>query len=114
MSFGDEIDKEFKALLKKRDRLVKSASLNLFNNLVKVSPSDTGELRKSWQLPERMGTLSWRITNIAPHAIIIDGGRREVVVNGKMKEIGSKQLEDGFKPTVDETKKKLQKEFNKL
>ena len=55
MSFSGDIQKEFKKIEKRRDRLLKSASLNLYSDLVEVSPVDTGELRISWQLPKKIG-----------------------------------------------------------
>ena len=114
MSFGDDIGKEFEEkALKRVEHTVKSASLNLQGDLVEASPVDTGELRISWQMPERLDRFKWKIANIAPHAEIIDGGRRMVTVDGKQKEIGSHQLPYGFRPIIDETEQALQKEFKK-
>jgi len=107
MSFGDDIGREFEAINKKRDRIIKSAALNLHGDLVSASPVDSGELKQSWQLPRQISKTKWIITNIAPHAIIIDGGRRFVPTENGQKEIGSEQLSKGFSPIIEITEKAL-------
>ena len=114
MGFSDDIDNEFNAILSARDKLATSSALNLHSDLVEASPVDEGELRASWQLPKKTGLRSWIISNTAPHAIPIDGGRREVIVNGTSRMIGSDQLKDGFDPIVRITEKQIQKDLNKL
>ena len=79
-----------------------------------ATPVDTGELRDSWQPPERLGLLNWRISNIAPHAYVIDGGRRQAMVNGTIRWVGSEQLPKGFQPIIDEFEPKLQRELDKI
>lgn len=112
MSFGGSIGKEFEKINKRRDKIIASASLNLYGDLVEVSPVDTGELRISWQLPKKIGRAKYVITNIAPHALVIDGGIRRVPVAGGGEEvIGSWQLPKGFKPTIKKTEKALEKAF---
>jgi len=113
MSFGDDIGKEFGKIDKNADTLIRSAVVNLQGDLVEASPVDSGELRLSWEQPKKSGN-AWVITNIAPHAIVIDGGRREIPINGKAVWVGSEQLPDGFAPIVDATKRELQKRFNRL
>jgi len=110
MSFGDDIGREFEAINKKRDRIIKSAALNLHGDLVSASPVALvkgGELKQSWQLPRQISRTKWIITNIAPHAIIIDGGRRFVPTANGQKEIGSEQLSKGFSPIIEITEKAL-------
>ena len=114
MSFENDFKKEYEALLKKRNNVVRMGAISLKGDLQTNTPVDTGELRDSWQPPEKLGTLSWRIANIAPYAYIIDGGRRQVMMNGKLKWIGSEQLPNGFSPIVKEFEKKLQKELDKI
>jgi len=113
VSFGDDIGKEFSKINRKRDRTIKSAALNLYGDLIVASPVDTGELKRSWQLPLKRGRYTWAITNIAPHAIVIDGGIRPIPMNGKLKIVGSQQLPWGFSPIVKKTEKALQKELNR-
>ena len=128
MSFGDEIGKEFEKINKKRDRVIKSATVNLAGDLIEGTPVGNpdnwkvprapkgytgGELKHSWQPPKQLGRAKYVITNIAPHALVIDGGRREVPTANGLKEIGSKQLVDGFKPIIKKTEKKIERAFNK-
>lgn len=114
VAFSDDINKEFEKILKKRDNIVKTGAISLFGDLVEASPVDTGELRDSWQPPQRLGLLNWRISNIAPHAYVIDGGRREATINGTIKWIGSEQLPKGFQPIIDKFEPKLQRELDKI
>ena len=115
MGFSDDINKEFAQILKKRDNVVKTGAVSLFGDLQVNTPVDTGEARDSWQPPEKLGTLSWRIGNIAPHIIILDGGRRQIVTkNGTAKWIGSEQLPNGFDPVIKAFEPKLQRELDKI
>lgn len=114
MAFSDDIRKEFEAIQKKRDVVVKTGAVSLFGDLQVNTPVDTGELRDSWQAPERITPLNWRISNIAPHAYVIDGGRRQAIVKGTMKWIGSEQLPKGFQPIIDKFEPKLQRELDKI
>lgn len=114
MGFSDDINKEFAQILKKRDNVVKTGAVSLFGDLEENTPVDTGELRDSWQAPEKLGLLNWRISNIAPYAYIIDGGRRQAVVNGVTKWIGSEQLPNGFDPVIKAFEPKLQRELDKI
>lgn len=114
MSFSDQIGKEFDELREKRlDNAVKASALNLYGDLVKASPVDTGELRAGWQLPKQTGKRKWVIRNIAPHAYVIDGGRREIPFRDGVKMVGSEQLPTGFRPVIEVTEKALQRKFNK-
>lgn len=115
MSFSDQIGKEFDELREKRlDHTVKSATVNLYSDLVKASPVDTGELKASWQTPEQMGKRKFVIRNIAPHAQIIDGGYRKVPTqDGGEKSVGSRELKNGFGPIIEQTEKALQRKFDK-
>ena len=114
MGFSDDLKKEFEAIQKKRDVVVKNGAVSLFGDLQVNTPVDTGELRDSWQAPERITPLNWRISNIAPYAYVIDGGRRQAVVNGVTKWIGSEQLPNGFDPVIKAFEPKLQRELDKI
>lgn len=104
---GKQLEDEFKQLLTKRNEVIKSHVLDLKEELVAESPVDTGELRQSWNTPIQI-SKGWRITNHAPHAVIIDGGRRwEKTKLGNMKELGSVDLPDGYDPTVQASDKRL-------
>ena len=114
MAFSDDINKGFAQILKKRDNVVKTGAVSLFGDLVENSPVDTGELRDSWQPPQKIGVLNWRISNIAPHAYVIDGGRRQAMVGGTTKWVGSEQLPKGFQPVIEKFEPKLQRELDKI
>ena len=114
MGFSDDLKKEFEAIQKKRDVVVKTGAVSLFGDLQVSTPVDTGELRDSWQPPEKLGVLNWRISNIAPYAYVIDGGRRQASVNGTVKWIGSEQLPNGFDPVIKAFEPKLQRELDKI
>ena len=114
VAFSDDINKEFAAILKKRDRVVKTGAVSLFGDLQVSTPVDSGDLRRDWQNPEKISIANWRISNISPYAEIIDGGRREAMVNGTIRWVGSEQLPKGFQPIIDEFEPKLQRELDKI
>lgn len=114
MGFSDDIKKEFDTIQKKRELAVKTGAVSLFGDLQVNTPVDTGELRDSWQPPQKLGVLNWRISNIAPYAYVIDGGRRQASINGTVKWIGSEQLPNGFDPVIKAFEPKLQRELDKI
>ena len=114
MSLEEDIKKEYNKIQTKNGKVVASMVINLAGVLMEASPVDSGELRLSWLPPQKLGLFSWRISNVAPHAIIIDGGRREAVVNGTARMIGSEQLPKGYDPIVEAFEKKLQQAVNKV
>ncbi len=114
MSFGSDIGKEFDKVKEARlDHTLRSAVVNLYSDLVESSPVDSGELKASWQPPKEVGKRRYVIRNIAPHAYVIDGGRRPVQIRGNEVMVGSDQLPKGFSPIVEITEKALQRKFNK-
>lgn len=110
MGVSDDIMREFEAIKEKRDSVVGSAAFNLQSDLVQASPVDTGELRQSWQ-PASPVTNGWEIRNIAPHALVIDGGRR-VDPDGKTR--GSEQLPYGYQPIIEEADRELTKQLKAI
>lgn len=114
VAFSDDINKELAAILKKRDRVVKTGAVSLFGDLQVSTPVYSGDLRRDWQNPEKISIANWRISNISPYAEIIDGGRREAMVNGTIKWVGSEQLPNGFDPIVKAFEPKLQRELDKI
>jgi len=95
MTFEQQIEAEHKRIIKERDTVIKTMAVRLWEDLKVVSPVDSGELRNSWEAPKQI-IGGWSISNFAPHAIVIDGGRR--TEGGKT--LGSEQLPDGYAPTV--------------
>jgi hypothetical protein len=114
MSFSSELENEIAELARKRNTVLKKVATKLYTNLVEASPEDTGELKRGWQPPVEISTMTFLIANIAPHALIIDGGRRQIPFNGKLKWIGSERLKQGYKPIVDRAEKTLNGELQKL
>ncbi len=114
MAVGKELEAEIEALRKKRDDVVRSHAIGLKAKLAIISPVDTGELRRSWNEPTPI-PKGWRITNHAPHAVIIDGGRRTIKTKkGNPKTIGSEFLPKGYKPHVKQSNKELNEKLKKL
>ena len=123
MSLEEDIKKEYNKIQIKNGKVVASMAIELLGVLQEASPVGQypagsgrvgGELRRSWQSPVQLGRFSWRVSNVAPHAVIIDGGRREAVVNGTARMIGSEQLPKGYDPIIKEFEKKLQQAVNKV
>ena len=106
MSFKDDLTNEFNAILKQRDSVVKAYALEMYSSVVQSSPVDSGNLRQAWQLPQQIPN-GWAIRNAINYAYIIDGGRRQVPINGGMKWVGSEQLPDGWNPIVRTVEKSL-------
>lgn len=102
MSFMDDFNKEADDILKQRDIVAKSFSLELHESLVSVTPVDTGNLKGAWTWDAENN--KYVSTNNMEYATVIDGGRREI--NGKMQ--GSEQLPHGFQPIVERSRKVLQ------
>lgn len=114
MAFDDDIKKEYNNIRQRQGIKLRQGAISLYGELIEATPVDTGELRDSWQPPEKLGVLNWRISNIAPHAYIIDGGRRQASINGTVKWVGSEQLPKGYQPIIDAFEPKLQRELNKI
>ena len=114
MSFESEFQSEINEINRKRDGVLQTAVTQLYSDLVDASPFDTGELRRSWQTPRSNGTLSYVISNIAPHAVVIDGGRRQIPSLNGMKWVGSEQLPTGFQPVVDNIGRIIDQELEQI
>ncbi len=104
MSFQDDMKREMERISKERDDVLQSAALELYTAVVEASPVDTEELKSSWELPVKVDPNTYVIRNIAPHGIIIDGGRR-VDSDGVMR--GSEQLPNGYGPIVKQFENRL-------
>lgn len=115
MAFSDDIKKEYNSIRQRQGIKLRQGAISLFGDLQVNSPVDTGELRDGWQPPQKLGILNWRISNIAPHAYVIDGGRRQIITKkGTAKWIGSEQLPKGFDPIIKAFEPKLQRELDKI
>lgn len=124
MAFMSDVERELAEIKRKTNALVEKTAVDLYSNLVEASPVGVypagsgrsgGELKRSWQPPVEVSNMTFVIRNIAPHAIIIDGGRRQIpIANGALKWVGSEMLPKGFKPIVQKAGKKLNQELKNL
>lgn len=110
MSFSSDMDKEIAIKYKDIDNILASAAFELKKALEESSPVDSGELSKSWQEPEKESDMVYTVKNIAPHGIIIDGGRR--LVGNKMQ--GSEQLPFGYTPIVQKVESKINRKLRSM
>lgn len=109
MSFIDEFNQELYDILKKRDTVVKSASLELHRAVIKATPVDSGHLKGSWHWSQVAPGHYQTATNVE-YAPVIDGGRREV----EGKTVGSYQLPQGYKPVIERARDKLQEKLKAI
>lgn len=110
MTFEQQIEAEHKRILAQRDNAVEEASLDMYSSVVKASPVDSGELRDGWELPKKIAD-GYIVSNIAPHAYVIDGGRR-LYADGVVR--GSEQLPDGYAPIIKEVEERLNKRIKEI
>jgi len=80
----------------------------LYVNLVRASPVETGNFRRSWDLNK--GISSWTISNTAEYATQLSGGRR--LINGRY--YGSIQWSAGLGPMMLRFTKKLKRELGNI
>jgi len=100
---------EFDKLQDDIDKTIRTVVAGLDTEFKLRTPVDTSFLKNSWDL-ERLGKLSWRISNNADYADYALLGRR--IVNGKM--VGSEQLPDGIQPIIIKYDDVLQKRLKDL
>lgn len=113
MNFADQVKREFEKIASKKNDAIERNVIALQGELIESSPVDTGELKRSWQEPVREDN-KWTISNIAPHAVTIDQGRRTAFIYGTRTAIGSEQLPDGYTPIVKNRERKLQKDLDAI
>jgi len=101
------LSKEFENLLSDKDKIVSKMVLNLYSELVKHTPVDTGTLKTAWEL-KKVSSTHWVLSNNMEYADIIFRGIRAGVTGG------SKQLPDGVYPIVQRFNVELEEELSRL
>ena len=92
----------------KINQTVNEVAVDLYNELVRVTPVDTGQLRTSWTFEKT--ALGYLLSNNMQYASIIFEGRR--IVAGKT--YGSKQLPAGLDPILMKYNIILTNKLNKI
>ena len=90
------------------DNLIKKYGVFLFTNTKKLTPVDTGQLRRSWQLKYKKGDLYIRLYNNEEYGLYVEYGHR--TRGGKSYIEGAYML----KKTFEKTEKKFIKDLDKL
>ena len=90
------------------ENLIKKHGVYLFTNTKKLTPVDTGQLIRSWQLKYKKGDLSIRLYNNTEYGIYVEYGHR--TRGGKSYIEGAYML----KKTFEKTEKKFTNDLEKL
>ena len=90
------------------ENLIKKYGVYLFANTKKLTPVDTGQLRRSWQLKYKKGDLYIRLYNNKEYGLYVEYGHR--TRGGKSYIEGAYML----KKTFEKTEKKFIKDLDKL
>lgn len=93
---------------RKKERIINEAVRDIFSELVKVSPVDTGTFRSTWDLQKTSN--GWRISNNMEYASILWDGRRFAA--GKT--LGSIQWPDGGAPILAKYNERIENEFKRI
>ena len=101
----NEMDDNFNRDL---ENLIKKHGVFLFVNTKKLTPVDTGELRRSWQLKYKKGDLYIRLYNNTEYGLYVEYGHR--TRGGKSYIEGAYML----KKTFEKTKKDFENDLEKL
>ena len=90
------------------ENLIKKYGVYLFANTKKLTPVDTGQLIRSWQLKYKKGDLSIRLYNNTEYGIYVEYGHRTR---------GGKSYVEGvymLKKTFEKTEEKFINDLEKL
>ena len=90
------------------ENLIKKYGVYLFANTKKLTPVDTGQLIRSWQLKYKKGDLSIRLYNNTEYGIYVEYGHR--TRGGKSYVEGAYML----KKTFEKTEEKFTNDLEKL
>jgi len=99
---------EYNNLISDVDKIVARVVADLFAELQRKTPVDTGALRQAWEVTQKGDT--WTISNNLVYASVIFDGRQ--IVNGKAQ--GSLQLIEGIVPILDKYNRVLEIELRKV
>ena len=89
------------------ENLIKKYGVYLFANTKKLTPVDTGQLIRSWQLKYKKGDLSIRLYNNTEYGIYVEYGHR---IRGRKPYEGAYMLKTSF----EKTEKKFTNDLEKL
>ena len=89
------------------ENLIKKHGIYLFTNTKKLTPVDTGQLIRSWQLKYKKGDLYIRLYNNTEYGIYVEYGHR---IRGRKPYEGAYML----KKTFEKTEKKFTNDLEKL
>jgi len=95
--FTRQFVNEFDDIIDDVNDKVHSEILNIYSEVINVTPVDTGDLRQHWEYL-KLNKYRWIIVNDLDYAESINRGRRFV---GE-KTYGSLQLPDGWEPMITE------------
>ncbi len=100
---------ELAVISKKLERAVEESATNLFRDIVKAWPVDSGTSRAAWEIVKK-GDLKWSISNNINYSPYLWTGRRKI--GNKMQ--GSEQMADGGAPIVKRADMALQRTLNRI
>ena len=95
-------------ILKESYRVINDGVDELYLDLIKSSPKDTGQFQKSWD--KDRGYWTWTITNSMEYGENLALGRRKV--NGKY--YGSLQWENGIAPYLQTAEENIEEKLDKI
>jgi len=97
------------SLMKESLYIIDKENHNLSEELIRVSPVDTGAFKRSWS-ESRRSKYSWSIQNHQEYATILASGRRTVMG----KSYGSEQWSDGLAPVLKRADNAIQTKLDKV
>lgn len=103
------LTKELNDIYEKQQRVLADVVADLFAELQRRTPVDTGELKIAWELTRTND--GWLISNNMEYASIIFDGRK-LDDSGVMR--GSEQLPDGIIPILDKYNRILEIKLRKI
>lgn len=89
------LSNEFDSLISDSEFIIAEVVADLYAELIKRTPVDTGQLKASWNL-DKLSDGSWLLSSNLQYADIIFRGRRMIMG----KQVGSLQLPDGVYPII--------------
>ena len=106
-SFIKNIDNIQNNFQRDLENLIKKYGVYLFANTKKLTPVDTGQLIRSWQLKYKKGDLSIRLYNNTEYGLYVEYGHR---IRGRKPYEGAYMLKTSF----EKTEKKFTNDLEKL
>jgi len=110
------ISLEFDTLTDDIEKLITAEVKAYRNELVRITPVDSGEMRNSWGKVEYNGNWHWHFKNTADHAFVIARGRRKLLnQNGLSRWYGARGIwHNGIRPFMKRFERKLLGKINNM